>query len=127
MLAKLWERIGIDVLGYAPVATTLHTLDRTLALEGALVLTRVFFPYQLNPLNIYPLREIVTHLFDFERLRADCRIKPFVAATQIRTVRLRLFETPELSRCAPGVGLFASVASRRRHRRRSLLGWRVCW
>ena len=33
-----------------------------------LFLTRFFSPYQLNPLNINPLREIVAEQIDFERL-----------------------------------------------------------
>jgi NTE family protein len=96
MLAELWGRIGVNIPTHAP-AMNPHTIDRTLALEGTLALTRIFSPYQLNPLNLDPLREIVTSLFDFERLRNDCRVKLFIAATQVRTGKLRVFETRELS------------------------------
>jgi NTE family protein len=34
--------------------------------------TQILSPYQLNPLGLNPLREIVTDLIDFERLRAEC-------------------------------------------------------
>jgi NTE family protein len=95
-LASLWDRIGISIPGYAPF-TNAPRIDRTLALEGAQALTRVFSPSQINPLNQDPLREIVTSLFDFERLRADCRLKLYIAATQVRTGKLRLFKTQELS------------------------------
>jgi hypothetical protein len=43
------------------------------------------------------LREIVTELIDFERLRAECRLKLYIATTQVRPGKLRLFDTKELS------------------------------
>jgi NTE family protein len=96
MLGELWDRIGINVPGYTP-ATNAYRMNRTLALEGALALTRVFSPYELNPLNLDPLREIITGLIDFERLQAECPLKLYVAATQVRTGKLRLFKTEEMS------------------------------
>jgi len=96
LLADLWDQVGITVPGYTP-ATNVPRIDRTLALEGALALTRVFSPYELNPLHLDPLRDIVTRLIDFERLRAACPLKLYIAATQVRTGKLRLFETQETS------------------------------
>jgi NTE family protein len=96
LLASLWDRIGISIPGHAP-STDGRRMDRTLALEGALALTHIFSPSQLNPLDQDPLREIVTSLIDFERLRAECRLKLYIAATQVRTGKLRLFETKNLS------------------------------
>jgi NTE family protein len=43
------------------------------------------------------LREIVADLFEFERLRKECRQRLYIAATHVRTGKLRLFETAELS------------------------------
>ena len=96
VLADLWGRVGITVPGYA-ATSNVHRIDRTLALEGALALSRIFSPYELNPLNLDPLREIVTKLIDFERLRTACPLKLYIAATQVRTGKLRLFETKEIS------------------------------
>lgn len=62
-----------------------------------LALTRVFSPYQLNPLELNPLRDVVRAQFDFERIRRDCRLKLFIAATRVRTGKVRLFQTHELS------------------------------
>ena len=60
-------------------------------------MTRFFTPQQLNPLGIDPLRAILADQIDFERLRADGRIKLFVAATEVRSGRLRLFRNQDLS------------------------------
>ena len=54
-------------------------------------------PYQLNPLAINPLRDLLESLVDFERLRRDRTLKLLIAATQLRTGSLRIFESRELS------------------------------
>jgi len=59
--------------------------------------TRHFSPYQLNPFELNPLRDVVRARFDFERLRRDCRLKLFIAATRVRTGKVHLFRTAELS------------------------------
>jgi NTE family protein len=60
--------------------------------------TRVLSPYQLNPLGINPLRDILREQIDFERLRASRRgPQLFVAATHANTGRLRVFHRTEMS------------------------------
>lgn len=54
-------------------------------------------PQQFNPLDLNPLRDIVTSQIDFERLRSASKLKLFIAATQANSGRLRLFRTHELS------------------------------
>jgi NTE family protein len=60
--------------------------------------TRVLSPYQLNPLGINPLRDILRQQIDFDRLR-DSRSGPqlFVAATHANSGRLRVFHRAEMS------------------------------
>lgn len=54
-------------------------------------------PYQANPLDINPLRDVVTRLIDFEKLRATNDLKLFVSATCVRTGKIRIFRRPELT------------------------------
>ncbi len=61
-----------------------------------LFLSRFFSPYQLNPFNLNPLRDILSSQVDFDRLKR-CNLKLFVAATQVNTGLPRLFSTEELS------------------------------
>lgn len=60
------------------------------AVNALIYLTRYFSPYQLNPLNLNPLREILAEQVDFERIRSDCGIKLFIAATQVATGKPRI-------------------------------------
>lgn len=59
-------------------------------------LSRLASPYQLNPLNLNPLRTIMETVVDFERLRHCDRVKLFISATNVRTGRVKVFRHDEL-------------------------------
>lgn len=61
------------------------------------LLGRVASPYEFNPLNINPLRELVDGLVDFERVRSCEQMKVFVSATDVETGRVKVFERHELT------------------------------
>lgn len=60
------------------------------------IFSRLFSPYQVNPGNINPLRDILDATVDFQRLR-ECPIKLYINATNVRTGLPRLFRNAELS------------------------------
>ena len=60
-------------------------------------MTRYFSPYQLNPLNVNPLRDILEAQVDFERLREAGRIRLLVSATRVRDGALRIFTNEDLT------------------------------
>jgi NTE family protein len=55
-----------------------------------------FSPYDLNPLNINPLKDLIERFVDFERLRAAPR-EIYVAATNVQTGQLHIFTRETLS------------------------------
>jgi NTE family protein len=59
--------------------------------------TQLLSPYQLNPFGLNPLRELLVRLVDFERLRRERSLRLFIAATNLRTGALRLFENNGLT------------------------------
>jgi len=70
-------------------------------------LSRFFSPYDLNPLNINPLKDLIGRFVDFERIRAGER-DLFITATNVLTGEPRVFArheiTPEVvmaSACLP--------------------------
>ncbi|HZB91158.1 MAG TPA: patatin-like phospholipase family protein, partial [Stellaceae bacterium] len=69
--------------------------------DGAAVavdlLTRCVSPYQLNPLGLDPLRDLLTELVDFARLRRDSPLRLVVAATRVRTGQPRFFRAEEIT------------------------------
>ncbi|HKO08606.1 MAG TPA: patatin-like phospholipase family protein [Alphaproteobacteria bacterium] len=61
------------------------------------LVSRLLSPYQLNPLGLNPLRQVLVELIDFERLRSSDAIRLFVAATSVETGDARLFTNGELT------------------------------
>ncbi|MFO1358021.1 patatin-like phospholipase family protein [Plasticicumulans sp.] len=59
-------------------------------------LTRFFSPYQLNPMNTNPLRDVLNAVVDFDVLRRTQDVKLFLCATNVRRGRIRVFETHEI-------------------------------
>ena len=72
------------------------TLPSALA-ESLVFLARFLSPQQFNPLNLNPLRDILLAQIDFGRLRAECEQELFIAATNVRTGKPRLFRTHEIT------------------------------
>ncbi|SOE17741.1 NTE family protein [Hoeflea halophila] len=60
-------------------------------------LTRTFSPYELNPFDVNPLRDLLMDTVDFDGLREHCDIKLFLSATNVRSGRVRVFKTGEVS------------------------------
>lgn len=67
-------------------------------LSGALnPFTQFSSPYQLNPLDLNPLRDLVNELVDVEAIRRDRRIAFFVSATNVHDGTPRVFPRQEFS------------------------------
>lgn len=96
-LSKVWHAVGTqlpfdwltvgqgDELALAPAA------------RAMLHWTHYLSPYQLNPLDLNPLRELLCQHIDFERLRRASPIRLYIAATHANSGRLRLFRRQQLS------------------------------
>ena len=59
--------------------------------------SKVASPYDVNPLNINPLRGVIADLIDFDKVRACTQVKLFIAATNVRSGKIKLFNGPELT------------------------------
>jgi NTE family protein len=102
-LARFWDAVASRPpfsLGLDPVAmdeAALTAATPPAALNAMVTMARFFSPAQFNPLDINPLRDLLTEQIDFERLRRASSIKLFVAATQVSTGMLKLFRNRQLS------------------------------
>lgn len=61
------------------------------------LVSRLASPYELNPLDINPLRAFLVERIDFAAVRHCAAIKLFISATNVRTGRARIFNNAELS------------------------------
>src|SRR5258708_5095434 len=89
-LARFWTRVS-DPSPFGRFGLTSATIA---AFELS---TRVFSPYQFNPLGLNPLRQILAEEVDFARLRRASPVRLLVAATRVKDGRLRLFRNDEIT------------------------------
>ncbi len=102
-LETFWHRISVDALS-SPVRRSIFdmiftnwSLDHNPLLTFFDMMTRVVSPYQFNPLNINPLRDLVASQVDFERVRScDC-VRLFISATNVHTSHAKVFTGPEVT------------------------------
>jgi NTE family protein len=102
-LAAFWKAVS-DAARFSPIQRTIwDRLTNSFSLDNSPSymlfehLTRTFSPYELNPFDINPLRDLVAQTVDFERVNQCPGLKVFVTATNVRTGRARIFTQPELS------------------------------
>jgi NTE family protein len=102
-LRQFWEKIAFDgklessnrdifqkFFGFWPGAEAMRYTFADIA-------SRLSSPYDFNPLDINPLRDVLDELIDFKKVRScDC-IKLFVSATNVWTGKIALFKVHELT------------------------------
>jgi NTE family protein len=96
-LSTFWKAVS-DAALFSPIQrgplarmTGDYSLDHSpgyLFFEG---LSRMFSPYDLNPLGINPLRGLLDNQVDFDRVNASGSVRVHVTATNVRTGRPRVF------------------------------------
>ena len=59
--------------------------------------SRFMSPYQLNPFDINPLRNLLNELVDFQRVRQQQTVKLFLSATSVRTGKVAIFRNKEIT------------------------------
>ncbi len=61
------------------------------------LLGRLASPYELNPLNLNPLQDLIDETVDFARVRSCDRMKIFISATNVETGRVKVFDRKQLT------------------------------
>ena len=89
-LNRLWRTVG-------------HEAARTSLSQGGFAVfalglaTHLFSPYELNPLDINPLRKLLNEFVDFAALRERSPMPILLAATHVRTGACQIFREHELT------------------------------
>jgi NTE family protein len=53
-------------------------------------------PYQMNPLNYNPIRDLLAEAINFERVRQQRAVKLFICATNVQTAKAKIFAGKDL-------------------------------
>ena len=107
LLEQFWRQISEAGQQWSPIRLT--PWDKALAASDMSAgpsfsymmfdaMTHALSPYQLNPLNINPLRDVLNQVVDFEKL-ALCpnATRLFISATNVLTGKIKVFENSEMS------------------------------
>jgi NTE family protein len=81
LLDKMYGNFGLD---HSPGFVFVDTLSQ------------IFSPYQLNPMNYNPFKELLEEVIDFEVLRRQRAVKVFLCATNVRSGKVKIFPSEEL-------------------------------
>jgi NTE family protein len=73
------------------------SLDNSLLYYTFDVMTKVMSPYQFNPFNINPLRQVLEKIVNFEDIRAKSTLQLFLCATNIETCKIRIFNNEDVT------------------------------
>ena len=102
-LAEFWRAASLG--GNLPPLQR-AVVDRMLSflpIEGTPVqawldaLSQLYSPYDVNPLNINPLRDLIERFVDFEAVRNCEALQLFITATNVYTGRLHVFSRKKIS------------------------------
>ena len=106
-LAEFWRKISQTGEVWNPLRPDLLApwsgaeswpLDLSPAYLMFQAVTHTFSPYQLNPLDINPLRDVLEAVVDFEHLRrCPFATRVFLSATNVRTGKIKVFPNAEVS------------------------------
>jgi NTE family protein len=102
-LADVWRAISINGDLPAPERAVVDRVLSFLPFEGSPAQSlfdawsQFWSPYDLNPLNINPLKGVIERFVDFKALQASNGPKLFVSATNVVTGRLRVFPREKIT------------------------------
>jgi len=101
-LRAYWQRVA-DVWSRGPFKPPLsaggHTdfgLENSPGFRFIEPMTHFASPYQLNPFNYNPFRDMLAEAIDFERVRRQTALKLFICATDVQTAKVKVFSGKEL-------------------------------
>ena len=102
-LHNFWHDIALSAELYSPfrqlpwAPKSLFAFDRSPLHLWTDLWLRVFSPYEFNPLNLNPLRDVLQRHVDFGALREHSPLLLYLCATNVETGKVRIFPSEEIS------------------------------
>jgi NTE family protein len=101
-LSKFWEGVGAkgkegalkpQGLDKAQGKYTMYQSPNYMMFDNMI---RMMSPYQFNPMDTDPLRDVILDTFDFDTLSKETKHKVFLCATHIRDGKVKIFQNKDL-------------------------------
>ncbi len=102
-LSRFWEAVSFSA-SLSPLQRTLldafmtnWSLDANPMLAMFEMMSRIVSPYQFNPLNLNPLKELVEDQVDFREVQNCACTELYISATNVHTGRVKVFTGKEIT------------------------------
>src|SRR6516164_4602230 len=92
-LNAYWRKVSLLSSRILPPTPLNKAMDFPL---GFVFLTYFASPYQMNPLNYSPFKELLRETINFERVRQQTAVKLFLCATNVQTAKIKIFRGEEI-------------------------------
>jgi NTE family protein len=103
LLRTFWKKLS-DMASYSIIAPSFFDrMNPTFGLEHspgyvfADMISRFMSPYQLNPFDLNPMRDLLNDVVDFTRVRQQQAVKLYLCATTVRTGKIAVFTNKEIT------------------------------
>ena len=102
-LARFWKGVSdaarLSPIQRGPIDVFMGnwSLDNSPSFILSDLLNRITSPYDVNPFNLNPLKDLLEREVDFDLVRSCDKIKIFVSATNVETGRVKVFNRHELT------------------------------
>ena len=73
------------------------SLDNSIGYHMMDAMSRMFSPYQMNPMNMNPLKDVLESCVDFSCVQSCNSIDLFISATNVETGRVKVFDSHMLT------------------------------
>jgi NTE family protein len=102
-LAEFWRAASIGGSLPGPQRAVIDRMLSLFPMAGSPVqmfvdaMSRMMSPYDFNPLNINPLKDLIERFVDFEAIRNFRQLELFITATNVHSGRMRVFRREQIS------------------------------
>jgi NTE family protein len=102
-LEEFWRAVSYAGQGSPIKRTPLNVMFGSWSLDGSPgyammdMMSRMASPYDLNPFDLNPLRDVVDDFIDFDKVTNCDDMGLFISATNVETGRARVFHRPEIT------------------------------
>jgi len=101
-LRAYWQKVSA-LSARSPLAPSLidranpnYGLEHSLGFIFLEPMTYFASPYQMNPLNFNPFKDLLAQAINFERVRKQTAVKLFLCATNVQTAKVKIFYGKEI-------------------------------
>jgi NTE family protein len=103
LLRAFWKKLS-DMASVSLIAPSFFDkVNPTFGLEHSPgyvfvdMISRFMSPYELNPFDLNPMRDLLNETVDFERVRRQQAVKLYLCATTVRTGKIAVFTNKEIT------------------------------